>query len=321
MRFLGPPALSLLAACAVSTTAPAQEAGKAADGQPTPAAAASPQPGAEERKSDFTVSLLPLGEVTFRSDLRDGPGDVSVYRAGLGTSLTVALGDRARFTLNMDNEASWYQFDNASGLIAGAAKPFNDVYRVNARPMVFVSENRRFHWYVGGIVEVAGEAGVDIGDAITGGGFGGVRYYFSEDFAVSVGVAARTRLGESMLVIPLIGLDWTINDHTRLSVDGLTARLTTDLRKDLEFFIAGGWELRDYRFENDSPLPGGAVHDIRVPVGAGFKWSPCKTVSVELSGGAVVWQRFRFDDSNSNRVAEEHTDPAPFVKLTATITF
>lgn len=272
-------------------------------------------------KEGLAVNVRPFGSFTFRTDLRDGEGDVAISRAGARVTFTSPIGEQARLSVGVAGEASWYDFKNAAGLVPGTSDPFDDVYKLDAAPILFFSQSRELTWFVGGLVEVAGEAGVDIGDAITGGGLGGIRYYISENFALSLGVAVKTRLEENVLVIPLIGFELGRDSKTTFTLDGLTARLTTELNQDTRFFIEGGWELRDYRLEDDSPLASGVVHDIRVPVGAGFIWAPSKTASVELSGGAIVWQRFRFDDSNGNRVGEEHTDPAPFVKLMATFTF
>lgn len=324
---IGPLAPALGFLLAVAAQAHAQDGNPprpAPDDAPTePLAPATPATDSPPSTppSPIELTFRPFGSHTFRADLRDGAGDVAVTRAGLGLDLAARIGDRARLTVALLTEASRYDFGGAGGIVPGVGDPFSDVYRINLRPTIYVSESRQFLWFVGGIAEVAGESGVNVGDALSGGGFGGVRYSFSENFALTLGVAAKSRLEESALVLPLVGVTWNLSDTTRFSLNSLVARFESDLHPDLTFFIDGGWELRDYRLEDDGPIPAGVVHDVRVPVGAGFVWTASDRLKVELSGGAVVWQRFRIDDNDSNRVGEEHTDPAPFVRLEVSINF
>jgi hypothetical protein len=282
-----------------------------------PEAAQNPAPAAPE----WTVGLVPTGSITFQADLKDSPGSVEIWRAGLRADVQGPLGDRARLSVGLLDEASWYLFDKATGLAPGTSDLFESVYLVRITPRIAVQQGEQWGWFVGGIAEFAGEAGVDIGDAGTYGGFAGANYAFDENVSATLGFGAKTRLEHSPLLLPVFGLDWKVNEKTTVSIDQFGGRVATKLRDDLTFAVSGTWELREYRLDKDSALPKGVVRDTRVPIGASLDWQPWKGATVTLFGGAVVWQQFKIDDRNGFRVSEDNTDPAPFVSLSAKFVF
>jgi hypothetical protein len=292
---------------------PSQDAAQAPAGQ-------AQAPAAEEEKKpspmgDWTVTLRGAGGITFRADIDDTPGDVEVYRAGGGVLVSGPLGDRARISFDLGEEASWYLFDNATGLAPGSSDPFENVLRTTFSPRVFVVENQHWSWFVGGLFEAGGEPDADVGDSLMYGGFAGARYAVSEKLAFSFGLGAQSRLVDDVLAIPLIGVNWQISEKVNLSVEGTTLRVAAAVSEDVTLSLKGAWELREYRLDDDGALPGGAVSDARIPVGLEIEWKAAPGFVVALAGGAVVWQEFKFDDSDENEVSETNTDPTGFLGL------
>lgn len=286
-------------------------------GDPAPA-------GAKAESSGFTIELNLTGEHAFRADIDDTPGDVAVWRAGFGIDLSTRWGERARLGLGIEEEASWYLFDNARGLVPGApadGDPFEQVLITRLLPRLSVQHDERWAWFLGGIVEFAGEPGADVGDSATFGGFAGARYAFSENFSLSFGLGAKSRLEDSALVIPLLGVEWKVNDTVTLSSEGTKLRLAAKLSEQLTVALQGGWELREFRLDDDNVLPEGVVRDSRIPIGVSLDWKPCPRAAISLTGGAIIWQEFRFDDRNGDRVSETNTDPTPYIGLSGRITF
>jgi hypothetical protein len=174
---------------------------------------------------------------------------------------------------------------------------------------------------VGGIIEFAGDPDADIGDTGTYGGYAGARYAVSESFGFSFGFAAKTRLEDDALVIPLVGIEWKVSDRVTLSTEGTTLRIASKLSDEWSVGLSAGWELREYRLDDEGPVPDGVMSDSRIPIAVSFDWTPSPNVTLAISGGAVVWQEFEFRDSNGDDVSETNTDPAPFIGLSAQFRF
>jgi hypothetical protein len=279
-----------------------------------------PRPSAWGDKLTFEVR--PRFEYAFESSLDDSPTDVSVTRTGLIVDLGFPVSDRLKLSLNTDFEASWYSFD--SGSSAGLfADPFNDVYRFRVAPGFFYAINQQWGILAGGIVELAGESDADVSDSATYGGYVGARYAFNEDFALTAGFQAKTRIEDNALFLPILGFEWRVTPRVTLATSGpgIGLRLTAMLDEEWSFSIGTSWEPRDYRLSDDAPIPDGIARDERMPVIAGFTWKPTPGMSFNLYGGAIVWQELTLDDADGNEIAQDNTDPTGFVGFTAAFRF
>ncbi|MBC7834953.1 MAG: hypothetical protein H7Y88_07610 [Phycisphaerales bacterium] len=280
--------------------------------------------------------LRGAGEFTFAADLDDDAGasgtqgEVSIARASTGLTFLGPIGDRARLNIDLTGEVSWYNFENggallppASALPAGTVTDslFDEVYEVGVAPILAFVIDEQWSWFLGGGVRASGESGADIGESLTYGGFGGARYAFSEDLALSFGLGVRTRLEDDPYVLPVLGLEWQINDKVRFATEGLGARVTAAIDDEWSVWISGAYESREFRLEEDGPLPDGVVNDSRFPIGVGVQWKPSANLVFEVAGGVVVWQEFEIDDSDGDEVAEVQTDPAAFIRAGVRIAF
>jgi hypothetical protein len=279
---------------------------------------------AQKEAGGVSFELRTRGSFTFSADIDDTDGEVEIARAGFGASVGFHPWERAQISLGVDEEVSWYLFDNATRIIPtapGAGDPFELVLSTTFSPRLSVQQDEHWGWFVGGIIQFSGEADVHVDDAATFGGYAGARYSFSENFGLSFGFAAKSRLEDDAIVIPLVGLDWNVNDRVTISTDGTVGSIHVKLDDQWAAVLSGGWELRDYRLDSDSPLPDGVVSDSRVPIGLSFEWKPSANVTLSIGGGAVVWQEFQFRDNDGNDISETNTDPAPFVSLSAHFNF
>lgn len=279
-----------------------------------------PRPSAAA--AELTLDVRPRFEYTFEAALDDAATDVSITRTGLMLDLSIPTTERFRLALNTDFEASWYSFDADSpgGLFDD---PFDDVYRLRLAPGFFYAVNQQWGVLGGGIVEFAGESDADIGDSTTYGGYVGARYAFSDGFAMTGGIQAKTRIEDNALFLPIIGFEWKVTPKVTLSTSGpgVGLRLNTVLSDEWSFSLGASWEPRDYRLADDSPIPDGIARDERVPVIAGFVWKPAPTISLSAYGGAIVWQELSIDDSGGDQLIEDNTDPTGFVGFSASFRF
>ncbi len=289
--------------------------------QAAPAASQPPAGGSGK----WSIELHGGGVIDFESDIQDTAGSVEVYRAGFGVSIGTPPGftsERSRLTLDIDEEVSWYLFHGAAGLAPGTTDPFENVYQTTIRPTFKMQQDQHWSWFVGGILDFSGEASADVGDSATYGAFGGAKYAFDDHFTLTFGLGAKTRLEDSALAIPVVGLDWRVNDQVTVSAGYANGvRVTAKMSETVTVSLGGNYELREYRLRDDGPIPSGVARDSRIPIGLEIAWSPSPKMTVTLSGGAVVWQQFRIDDSDGNRISETNTDPAPFVGIKVSVAF
>ncbi len=275
----------------------------------------------EGEAGGISFTLEPVGEITFSGDLKRGGGSVSVYRGGVNLGLSTALNEQIRLNLRVESESSSYDFSNATGLIAGTSKPFNDMYSVRVSPSVAYFIDGEWSVVGAGLFEIAGEGSADVSDSITGGGFALVRYAFSEDFSLALGIAAISRLEDDVFAVPLIGIEWQITPEVKFETRGLGGNLTAKLDDEWSFFLEASYETREYRLADDSPQPEGVARDQRVPIGVGVRYRPAGWLECTLRGGASVWQEYQIDDRNGNEISEVRTKPAPYIGLAVEFRF
>lgn len=287
-----------------------------------PAAGAEVQPGVPPaplpREVGFSVDLGVLH--AFSAEV-EGGGNVAVTRAGGWLGIDVPIADYHLLTLEMSSEFSFYSFDNAVGLDPADGDPFGttEEFRLGAR--LFIRQAVRWGWFVAGDITSAGEPGAEFSDTLTGGGYGGVRYWFSEGFSLSAGLAARTRLEESAYVTPFVSIDWKINDRWAVRTSqhvlerGLNVALLYAPSPSLAFSLSGGYQPREYRLDRDGFNPEGSVSDNRLPIELGVAWKATPGLTVHGGLGVYLWQEFTVRDGAGNEIAQRETDSQPFATV------
>lgn len=281
-----------------------------------PLAFADQQP--PEAKPLFTVTLTGSADHAFSTGIDNG-GDVAVTRAGVGLSVARQFNTTWRGSIYASTEASWYDFDNATGLIAGTGKPFSQLTETDVSPAVVYTLNDTWSFPVGLFFRVAGENDADVSDSFTWGGYAAARYQASKDFSVSFGLRANDRIEEDWAVLPALALDWQIDQQTKLEVQpaigGIGFRLSSKRCDELSLFLDGVYQSREFRLANDAPLPEGVVRDRRFMLGGGLQWFPCEAATVTARAGVVAYQAYRIDDRNGVEQVDVETDPAPYIYL------
>ena len=268
---------------------------------------------------DFTLKAT--GEVAFQTDLRDNPGNVTVYRAGLNLALFTTPAEDWRAGVEISEEGSWYNFRGATTIIPGTDRPFHEMHDLRFSPSASHVLNKEWSYFFGGIFDFSFERDADFGDSFTAGGFVGARYAFSDDFALSFGALARTRIEKSTLFLPILGVEWKVNDKVRLVTRGLGGTLTYQINERWGFELFGEYEAREYRLDDTGPDANGVIRDRRAPVGVGLTWKPSGQTEVTLRGGAIVYQQFRADNSAGVNLTETRSEPTGFVSLSGVIRF
>lgn len=283
--------------------------------------AAQPPPEPTEAPRRITYSARLGGDLGFSADLDDA-GDVTISRARAGFSVNIPAGDRGTMSVGYDYEISGYDFDGATGIIPGTSDPWNTVHTHGLSATYFRRASLRWFWLVGGNVAWSGEEGADFADAMTAGGFGAAQFAVTEKLLVGLGLGVRSRLEDSVAVYPVILVDWTINEHLKLTNEGrpgLTLAWAPD--QTLSFDITGSYELRDFRLDESGPLPSGVAREYRLPVSLGVTWTPTPMFTFGGRVGVHLMQRFEANDADGDEVGADDSSPQPFIGLEGRIRF
>jgi len=309
-RFSRPTMLTVLAMMGPACVMPC------AAGQPTaPQPAAEPAPATPPgRPINYTLKVR--GELGTSADLSGSPGEVSVSRVGANIGAGIPVGDRGLLGLGLDYELSSYTFDDATGLVAGTDTPFGDVQRYAFSARYAHQLSARWSVLVGGGIGISGEEGAKTSDSLFYNGFAGGRYALSESVQAGFGLVLATQLEDNTLVLPLLMVDWQIDEKWRLSNEGkLGLTLSYAATDAWTLGLGAGYESRDFRLDRSGPVPGGVGRERRVPIEFSATYTPTKQLSIDLGLGVGVARNFEVLSSGGTKVADFDADAAPFVSL------
>jgi len=273
-------------------------------------------------KQGMQTSLSLGGSYTFASNLEDGRGDYSVTRAGSDTSLLYPTSENFALLLEISQEWSWYDFDPSSqGITQGIGKPLSQVVTTRVSPGINYRIDDRWGVLLGASIESTGETDADFSDTLNYGAIVAASYKVNDNFSLSFGAAAQSRLEDDVQVIPIVGFDWRITEKWRAGVRGPGAQLTYSPSESWDFTLQGSFESREYRLADDSPIPEGVLRDRRVVVGLQAQWTPRPWLTLRAEGGVVVWSELEFDDRNGDGLDTLDADPTGYVGLSGTVRF
>lgn len=285
---------------------------------PAPEAQPLPRHGAE-----FTVT--PFASHTFEADFSDGPGSVSISRAGAEISYRQPLNERTRLTISLGTELSFYDFATPSPFASSTSKPWEDTTQVSLTAVVTRDATEKWSWFFGGGIDTAFEDGADVSRSFTGGLLGGAAYKFSDRFTLGGGFAVRSRLEDSGLFLPILNLNWQICDQWRLSnfnqLNSVGLALTYTPTKNLDLALRAAYESRAYRLDEDGPFPDGVGRDQRIPIWVQGTYRFTPHAALTASVGYAVWQEFTIDDSEGVEIGKQEADPTPFVGVGFSFSF
>ncbi len=307
------PPVAIIAAITVGAAVPCA----AQDNQP-PAQLASPG------SNDLRFSIAAGYQRLFETDL-DGGGTFSVNRIGLELKAQTKIAADWRLDLNLRYLFGDYDFTGAVNL---GGNPWSDVTTLQM--------DARFHWRVnddlavifGPFIMWSRETGASWNDAFTGGAFGGVLIRSGDNLAWGGGFGVSSQLDDSVLVYPVLFLDWTINDDMKLtSTAGPVGLAFTGLEfvwafaEEYEAAAGFRYEFRRFRLDNTGVAPGGIGEDSSFPVWVRFSFRFNDNIAADLYAGFVTGTSFQVDNVNGVRLGEDDTDLAPTVAFNVRVDF
>ena len=259
-----------------------------------------------------SISLQGNQRFFFDTEIDDGDASVFLSRTAGSVDFTFRPSSRLSLTVGVGGAVSVYEVDNAGDFLPGLDDdPFDEFYAPRITARGFYAIDRTWGVFAGGDVLAAFESGADFGDSITGGGFGGVQWTPSADLSIGFGVLAQTRLEDDTLVIPIVTLDWQVNEKVNVLVQGPGARINVDVCPMFTVHLFGRLGVGEFRLSDDHAVArDGIFRDWRVLVGAGATWRPLDGLEVFIEGGASVYRQLEILDSGGDELVEEETDPS-----------
>lgn len=251
-------------------------------------------------------SFRPRATIFGESDL-EGGGDVSTQRVGVELVGDWAVQRDFRLTARIEIEHSDYEWNNFGALVPGGLPAGSDPgqrYWSSEFSLtgLWIIDER---WGMVGSIGVGTNVadGASLGDGLTFGGLVAARYQVNPKVAVTGGFFVREQLEDDLLILPSIGVNWSISDRWTLGVGarGLDAELSY-VSGDWRFFVNAYVEARDYRLSDTSVISGGVLRDWRLPVTIGAVWNPRPGVEVELFGGVALSQSLTLDNTNGQEI-------------------
>lgn len=284
--------------------------------------------GAEAAVADaprWSLSLEAGAGYIAEGDLDRGPGDLDIFFASAGVTVGYAIDRTSRISLITAGEYWSYDFDGATGLVAGTSEPFDDLYvaRVGALYLKRIDDN----WSVvlGGHVQSAGEDGSDFSDTVTVAGIAGFRYAFSESLSVGLSLLVSSRLEDDVLVIPIPTVDWRIDERWRLAsetqIDSVLYVLSYQASEQWNLGLGAGFYSQRFRLDETGPVPNGLADVQRVLVAGRARYEPSEHVTIRLTGGFVVYHDIELMTAGGSKISSDEVDPAPTAGVSLEFTF
>lgn len=259
----------------------------------------------------------------FRSDLEGTDnGDFAVWRSGFDVSLQFPISPIARLTFGLGYEYNNYDFDQPNSFLpTPAAEPFSDIHILDLSTLAQFQVDEQWSWYGGAGIRAAGESGADFGDSTTLSGRAGVGYRFSDTFEMTLGALVSTQIEDDVLILPAVTATWNINERWDFTVSGPGMELTYEIDRETWIGLAGSWEKRRFRLEDDVLGLGSVIEETAIPVYLHLKRVTGKGLSLNLAAGALVGREFDIEDHNGRHGRTIDGDAGLFASLGFTYEF
>ncbi|MBN9693282.1 MAG: hypothetical protein J0M24_23820 [Verrucomicrobia bacterium] len=264
------------------------------------------------------------------SSLGSGGAEASFYQVGAQAQMPFPLIGKLSGNIGLGLENRGYDFKDFSQFLPGVSSPMDQVIAARIGPGLTYQIDDKWRLLAGASWLYAGAVGSSASEAGMWGGLLGALYQWSPSLTLVGGVAVTERLDSSVLVVPILGFNWRIDDRWAVvggdvanAIDGPTIGAQVSYRLDSRWMLfgLGGYVGTYTRFADDSSLPNGSLRYRSAAALAGAEFSLTPTWVLRLSAGARLAQQYTFRGSDGNDVAEDDTGASPTVSLTVRAAF
>jgi len=248
------------------------------------------------------------------ANLADG-GSLSSQRGGWSATLGKKLGDETLAAIELSTEATFYNFGGPTTLVPGNSNPFNDLYRASLSGSVQTAIDGDTSYFAGIELALGGEDEADARESLSVGAAGGVTHRASDDFEMSIGVAALSRLEDDPWIWPWLGFEWRANEWLDFEARGTEIEAHAAFNERWRAIARAEYVIRQYRLNSDNPLPSGVFRDNDIQLALGLERTSKDGFRFSLLGGVSVWRELSTLDKSGAHVTETEVDPALFLGL------
>lgn len=259
------------------------------------------------------------------ADLGGSPGRLETRR--IGVDVGASRGDRnGGFLGGLSVEFSEYRFRDATGILPNTDSPTEDLYSLALSAGWRQRWSERWAWLASASARAAGEHRAELQDGLTYSGLGTLTYEIERGLGLTFGAMVSTELEDSTQVVPLIGLDWRIDARTEITTRGPRVELSRELDGGFRTFAAIEYQSRQYRLDDQGPLPEGALRDRIFAATLGLEWNPeigAKAFAnsrLRVFAGSNLWREISFLDDDDT-VARSRMHPGPVFGVSLRTTF
>lgn len=278
----------------------------------------------EAREQGVYFSVRGGFEHQFKANI-DGGGDIGVSRGIFGVAaraeITPDLDGTFAFSYGIDD----YRIRNATLM---GINPWDDIHTLSASAIFSLALNSDWTIFGGPVLQFARESGADWGDSVSAGGVIGASVRLSDQLTLGGGVGVVTQIEDSARIIPIIRINWQINDRLRLSSRTDSAG-SGDSGIELIYTLGGGWEIagggayrfRRFRLDNTGIAPNGVGEETSIPAWIRLTWNGNPNVTVNFYGGLAMGGTLRLENSSGIRLRGEDYDAAGLLGASLSVRF
>lgn len=264
--------------------------------------------------SEWSTSVSGGYEHQFDTDIDDS-GSFSVDRMLLRAGVTYAPDRRRRFSVSLGYARGEYDFSGDRGF--SGLRPWDDVNSYRMGLPVRWGFDRDWTLFVIPSVRFSAERGAELEDAMTGGGFAGVSFRFSDRLTIGPGIGVMSELEEDTNFFPALIVRWKITDRIVLetgpgpggtSSPGISLNWSPADKWDLS--IGAGYEKLRFRLDDKDVAPEGIGQDRSFTLFCLAQYQVNDRLKVGFLGGTALGGELRLEDEDGHRIAEKDYETA-----------
>jgi len=274
----------------------------------------------------FVFEGYAQGTMTAGADFDDGIGEFQYTEFIAGIKANRLVGDSG--LLSIDFNAGLINYDitpSATSVVGDAANIGDEFDNITVLSLTGIYANQstaKSAWFVGGGVFVGSENGADFGDSVDWMFTGGYKHKVTDKLELGLGVAVRTRLDDSVLIVPVPQITYRIDEYWSITGQGIGAKINYKASDSLDYGISGQYESTTFRLDDThSAAPEGMVTHQRFPIAFYAKYQPNDTIEISGRVGGLLAGELEILDTNGNDLTRQDIDTAIFGSINLSFKF
>ena len=279
-----------------------------------------------ETQTGFTFEARVHGSYLSDADFDDGTGEFGFAEYGLGIKASRRVGDMGMLSIDFNAGIVDYDITPSATAVAGDAasigSEFDTVTTLSLIGMYAARTDEGLSWFVGGGVLSNGENSADFGDTIDGMLMGGFRYKVNNKLELGIGVAARTRLDDDVLVVPMPQVRYTINEYWSIESEGVGLKFNYKASDALDYGLTAQFASTTFRLDDShAAAPEGIATHRRFPIAFYTIYEPNDTIEISGRIGAMMAGELEILDTNGNDLTSQDIDTGIFGSINVSFKF